>query len=59
MTIKLTIKNDDTRETAVVAVERLFEAGNTELVGEIKGGESVEVWVHNGVTVVVNEIQNG
>lgn len=59
MTIKLTIKNDDSRETAIVAVERLFESGAPELVGEIKGGESVEAWVHDGVTIVINEIQNG
>lgn len=43
MTIKVIIKNDDSRDNAIISVEKLHENGSTEDIGELKGGESKEV----------------
>lgn len=60
MTIKLTISNDDTRETAVVQIRTYNqpsgEPANTLYDQNLAGGQSAEVWVHSGMSVEVTEI---
>lgn len=69
MTIKVIIKNDDSRENATIRVtmqeldttvqdpylKRFKEASSKQL----KGGESTEEWVHNERQIVIDEVQNG
>lgn len=59
MTIKLIVKNDDSRENAIVEVKRVLEHGGIETVKKLKGGESTDVYIHEGVQVTIDEIQNG
>lgn len=60
MTIKLTISNDDTRETAVVQIRTYNqpsgEPANTSYDKTLAGGQSAEVWVHSGLSVEVTEV---
>lgn len=63
MTIKVTVKNEDTRETAIIGVRQMGKTGiqmepdsqNGPRV-ELKGGESTEVYVHSHQYLVVDEI---
>jgi hypothetical protein len=62
MTIRLTIKNEDSRENAIVQVYGL-SADSGLPMGEnaklLKGGESTEVYIHSGKKYTITEIQNG
>jgi hypothetical protein len=58
MTIKVVVKNDDTRENAIIAVDVVSDGGS-QSCRELKGGESGEFYIHSGNTIVINEIQNG
>jgi len=65
MTIAIKITNQDSRETAVVAVEERNPDGS-EMPGgrrvELKGGESTgdqDFYVHDGQQIVVSEVENG
>jgi hypothetical protein len=63
MTIKVTVKNEDTRDTAVIGVRQMNSSnepfrsdtqnGPTK---ELKAGESAEVWVHSGQYLIVREV---
>ncbi len=63
MTIRVKIKNDDSRETAIVGVSTISVSGSVEGQGQpavpLKGGEEKEFWVHSGQKLEVAEIQNG
>lgn len=59
MTIKVTVRNDDTRETAVIGVRQHSADGATgkEYEFELAGGNVCEVWVHSQQNVTVREIK--
>lgn len=62
MTIRMTIKNEDSRETAVVEVKALNNdlqdiPGTTKHI--LKGGESCEIYVHSHNNYFIKEIRNG
>ena len=63
MTIKVSVKNEDSRETAIVAVSAISvatgEVDSSVPDKQLKGGESCEVYVHSGQKIVVEEIRNG
>lgn len=59
MTIRITVKNEDNRETAVIGVQQKNKDGGAN--GQppersLKGGESVELYVHDSQNVLVREI---
>lgn len=61
MTIKVTITNSDNRETAVISVS-VYGCSNppdsdrpTQPVTELKGGESMEAYVHPHQYIMVRE----
>ena len=59
MTIRVSIKNEDSRETAVVGVQQQGLDGS--IAGQppekaLKGGESAELFVHDSQRVMVREI---
>ena len=59
MTIKVTVKNDDPRETAVISVAECAVHGgmNPKIRSvDLKGGESTEVWVHSGQRIDIREV---
>ena len=65
MTIKIRITNDDSRETAIVEVKTV-NRGVQSLMPivnrpgtKLKGGESTEVYVYDGQSLVVEEFENG
>lgn len=63
MTIKVTVTNSDSRETAIISV---VQKGMTHVpfqtdtdngpVQELKGGQSAEVWVHAHQYLIVKEV---
>lgn len=56
MTIHVTIKNDDSRETAVISVTPSdYKEGKKEL----KGGESHQFTIYNGRQLILDEVRNG
>jgi len=71
MTIAIKITNSDSRETAIVKVSKIIgeevrgAIDNQELkitrVGhqELKGGESLEWYVHSRESILVEEVKNG
>lgn len=65
MTIKVTIKNEDSRETATICVQvcsRTHQQDGLHLVNptgqlkSLKGGESLEQWVHSSQDLHIQEI---
>ena len=62
MTIRIMVKNEDSRDTAVVVVKSVNLDGS-EIAGmldnELKGGESCDRYVHSTQQLVVKEIRNG
>lgn len=56
MTIKVTVKNEDSRETAVISVEIRQLTHMAHIVARLKGGESCEQWVHSTQQLVVREV---
>lgn len=56
MTIEVTIKNNDSRESAVISVE---ETTNPNYAKLLKAGESVSLYVHDGNEIVVKYAQEG
>ena len=62
MTIRLTIKNEDTRKNAVVEVMTV-DVNNDPLSGgtmiDLCGGDSTDVYVHSGQNVLITELRNG
>lgn len=61
MTIRVDVKNSDSRDTAIVAVQMLNKDGSKQSTPakELKGGESAECLVHDGQQILVTEIRNG
>ena len=61
MTIRLTIKNEDTRENAIVEVAGVCPASGLPMDHEkqLRGGESCEVYIHAGKEFKIKEIKNG
>ena len=62
MTIRLTIRNEDSRETAIVSVDSVSAESGLPMGDNpkvLKGGESAEVYIHSGKKYVITEIQNG
>ena len=62
MTIQIGVINKDSRETAIVAVKVQTPSGepvpgNPDV--ELKGGQSIDKYVHSGQRLLVEEIQNG
>jgi hypothetical protein len=61
MTIKVTVTNSDSRETAVIGVAewQSSQSGGFDKPPiepkYLKGGESCEVWVHSGQYLIVKE----
>jgi hypothetical protein len=65
MTIRVTIKNDDPRETAVVEVRVCMRSephglvvgiNPTDQAYEVRSGQSIEQWVHSGQDLLVREV---
>lgn len=63
MTIKVTVTNSDSRDTAVISVEVMPRNPDTNVVqqGEgpikrLKGGESHEQWVHSHQDLHIREV---
>lgn len=62
MTIKVSVKNDDSRENAIieaVAVSAGTVRDNPGAPKQLKGGESAEFHVHSGQDLRISEIRNG
>jgi len=62
MTIRVTIKNEDSRDKAIVSVSQLNGDGTPQsgtVETQLKGGESCEKYVHSGQQLLVKEVQNG
>lgn len=60
MTIRLTIKNEDTREKAIVAVVSKDAASGLPIeYKQLHAGESTVVYVHPTKEISIKEIQNG
>lgn len=64
MTIAIKITNSDSRETAIIRVSTISRQGKSllpESTGsyELKGGESKELYIHDNLGLVVEEVQNG
>lgn len=64
MTIRVTIKNEDSRENAIVVVKTLNKGVKSLLPianpgSELMGGESKELYVHDGQSVIIEEVKNG
>lgn len=61
MTIKVSVKNEDTRDGAVVVVKSVSVAtGESESAvpaKELNAGESTEAYVHSGQRIVVEEVR--
>ncbi len=62
MTIEVTIKNSDSRDTAIIGLQ--VNNSNGDIAAEesthvLKGGEEKTVYVHSTNFVVVKEIRNG
>lgn len=60
MTIAVTVKNEDSRETAVIGVQaRYVSTDGFQTDGpetELKGGAEVTVYVHSGRELLIREI---
>lgn len=63
MTIRMLIKNEDTRNAAVVVVDsrnpetlEQVPGGQTNM---LHGGEECHIYVHSGQSVLVREVKNG
>lgn len=59
MTIKVTVTNSDSRESAVIEVRGKTPEGADAAatpVHQLKGGESAEVYVHSGLQLQIKEI---
>lgn len=57
MTIQVTVKNVDQRESAVIAViHENLDGTNRHEQGRIKGGEEMQTYVCHDVRLVVEEI---
>lgn len=64
MTISIKVTNEDSREDAIVKVSKLQRCSKTLLpavvaVKELKGCESCVEYVHDGQSLIVEEVQNG
>ena len=62
MTIRVTIKNEDSRETAVIGVQTVDAStrmASPDTEKKLKGGESTDTYVHSGQDVYIREVQNG
>ncbi len=69
MTIRIKITNEDSRQTAVVKVRELnrqtmlSDKSLMPIVRDaappLKGGESVDLYVHDGQSLLIEESQNG
>lgn len=65
MTIAIKITNSDSRETAVVKVCEVNPNPGRSMIpfitkrAELKGGESTELYVHSGQSLIVEEVRNG
>lgn len=61
MTIRMKIKNEDSRETAIVAAwtESTGDKPVQNTIVKLKGGEETELYVWSGQRIVVEEVQNG
>lgn len=65
MTIAIKIRNDDTRDTAVVKVNRVNAVTKSlfpkieEPTKFLKGGEELIEFVYNGRSLIVEEVENG
>lgn len=62
MTIRVTVKNEDSRENAVIVVQTQNQDGAPQSGSpdkELKGGESADCWVHSGQQLLVKETRNG
>lgn len=57
MSCKVTITNEDDRETSVVSVQSRTERGGTGQLRELKVGESTEAWVSAGTELVIKEVR--
>jgi hypothetical protein len=64
MTIKVTVTNSDSRESAVISVREMSSSnapGATDVqqgpTKELKGGESAEVYVHGSQYLLVREVK--
>ncbi len=58
MTIKVTVKNEDNRESVAI-VAKTVNLDGSPVTGisdkELKGGQSAELWVHDSQKIVVEE----
>lgn len=61
MTIRVKVANDDSRDTAVIAVQLQNQDGSNQSTPakELKGGEGSEFLVHSTQQLLVKEIRNG
>lgn len=62
MTIRITIKNEDSRKEAIVQVQAQNPDGTPVSGGvdqPLGGGDSVEAYVHDGQQLCVKESKNG
>jgi hypothetical protein len=65
MTISISVKNTDSRETAVVSVKTVNNGVQSVMPivnrtgTELKGGEETTVYVYEGQSVLVEEVKNG
>ena len=60
MTIRVKVSNEDSRETAVIAVQLTDADGKPITTTELKGGapgESLENYVHSGQSLLVKEVR--
>ena len=61
MTIRITVKNEDSRQGAIVIVKEQDMTGKS-ISGannvELRGGDSVDKYVHSGKRLVVEEVSN-
>lgn len=59
MTIKVTIKNEDSRESAIINVTQEYDNSGNALATNLKGGESIERHLTADSKLSITEIQNG
>lgn len=65
MTIRIKISNEDSREAAIIRVKTIYRVEKSQVPRisshdiDLKGGESKELNIYDGMSFVVEELQNG
>ena len=60
MTIRVTITNADQGETRIISAQTQNLEGNpVSTPAELKGGETLDLYVHSTQQIVVKEVRNG